>query len=56
MKQINIIKLIILLLKNFIKHGNLPVYYHICGHSESHNNPMEAETVEIRTSCDGEKN
>jgi len=54
-KQLHILGLIWVLLLKFLRHGNLPVFYHICGHDNSWNNPMEAEIVEIRIGSGGEK-
>jgi len=48
MRQIKAIELIWLLIKVLFRHGNAPVYYHICGSIDSIDCPMEVEGIEIR--------
>ena len=55
MKQINVVKLIYLLIIKLFRHGNLPVFYNICGFDGTHKIPMQAEGVEVRIADWGEK-
>ena len=48
MKQIKVIKLILLLLKILITRGNALVFYHMCGRPDSFDYPMEVEGIAIR--------
>ncbi len=48
MRQIKAIELIWLSIKILFRYGNAPIFYHICGHIESMDCPMEVEGIEIR--------
>ena len=50
MRQIKAIELIWLLIKVLFRYGNASIFYHICGHIDSIDCPMEVEGIEIRKS------
>lgn len=47
-KTLRLLTLIWRLFKIFFRYGNQEIYYHICGHPDSWDCPMEAENVEVR--------
>jgi len=51
--QIRLLTLIFILIGKFFRYGNQHVFYHICGHRDSYDNPIEAEGVEVRESYCG---
>jgi len=55
MKQLTVIGLIWKLFGILIWHGNKGMYFHICGHPESFDCPMEVELIEVRKSNMGDK-
>jgi len=55
--QLRLFTLIWKLVLVYLRHGNLPVFYHICGSigAECKDTPMEVEGVEIRETGLGPK-
>jgi len=54
-KQLTVIGLIWKLFGILFRHGNQGVYFHICGHPDSFDCPMEVERIEVRETNLGDK-
>lgn len=57
MKQIRALSLIWALIMVLIRHGNIEIYYHLCGSyaKDSWDCPMEAEGIAVRMTNTGKK-